>query len=317
MSGNLGNTMQKLYERFGELPGIRIELYKELLAISIDNDSASATIFLQGAQLTHYQRHNEAAVIWCSETCDYQSGTPLRGGIPVCWPWFGQADKNPPQVRQQLPLAKAPAHGFVRNRLWQVEEIKQPHPHTTELTLSLDLSGQETDFWPFATKLNMHFIIGEQLNVSLSINNLSDHTVTFSGALHTYLAVNDISAVSINGLEGLGYIDCLRDWTPQQQQGPLRFDQETDRIYHGTGVSPITLVDNHGPRAIVLTCRGSNSAIVWNPWIEKARRLSNFPAEAYRKMLCIETANADRDIITLAPQKAHQLSLTISSQTLN
>lgn len=326
MSSTLGDTLHALYRQFGELPGIHVELHKELIAVRVENDNASATVFLQGAQLSHYQRHSEPPIIWNSPLCDYRSGTSLRGGIPVCWPWFGALEKNPDAVQKQMQYVAASAHGLVRHQPWQLEEIQQPSSGQTQLTLSLLLENNQHPIWPTATLLTMEIGVGATLTINFTVNNRSNKTVHFSSALHSYFAISDIDHISLDGLDGLKYIDCLQNWSTQQQQGTLMINQEVDRIYHGTGTNtnstcknhqPITLVDKGWQRAITVACTGSDSAVIWNPWIEKSRRLAHFAEDAYKAMLCIESANADQDFVQLAPSAQHTLALTIGSRPLN
>lgn len=313
---NIADTMQSLYQRFGDIPGVQIELHRSLLAIRIDNENASATVFLQGAQLSHYERKDEPPIIWCSPLNDYSEGKPLRGGIPVCWPWFGDLDKNPDIVSAK-PLAKnAAAHGLARNRLWQLDAVEALNPGQTRMTLSLDLKAEQEQAWPFATHLSLEVTVGEDLRLAFNVRNHSDSTVTFSSALHTYFAVSHITQVSLEGLQGLDYIDCMLDWSHHCQQGALSIDREVDRIYLGTS-RVITLQDQGWARSIAVQTEGSDSTVVWNPWNEKARRLSNFPDSAFADMLCIETANADQDCVTLEPGCSHQLAVTITGQALN
>ena len=316
MAADLGATMQALYRQFGELPGVSIELHKELLAVRIDNAKASATVFLQGAQLSQFQRRGEPPLIWCSAQCDYRTGVPLRGGIPVCWPWFGVLDKNPPAVQKQIS-GEAAAHGFVRKREWSLADIQQPNPNQTQLIFTLTLQTGEEPQWPHATRLTLALTIGETLEVAFTVQNLSDQTVSFSSALHSYFAVGNIEQASLDGLQDLTYLDCLKEWTPRQQQGVLSIDQEVDRIYHGTAKQPIRLADSAWQRVIEVACSGSDSAVIWNPWIEKSRHLSHFADTAYRDMLCIETANADNNFVQLQPSQQHQMTVSISSRPLN
>jgi glucose-6-phosphate 1-epimerase len=311
---NLAEQLQQLYQRFGDLPGISIELHKDLIAIAIDNQAASATVFLQGAQLSHYQPKGQQPVIWCSEHCDYAEGSPLRGGIPICWPWFGDFGKNPEQLRQQYPAslaATAPAHGPVRSQLWQLDEIDIIDPATTRLQLSLIV-----DQAPLHCRLQYQLTIAKSLDCQLTVHNLSQQAFSFSGALHSYLAISDCDDVQLEGLDNCPYIDALQDWSRQQQIGVVNIAGEVDRIYYPT--QPTTeLIDQGFQRRLRLTSRGSHSTVVWNPWIDKARRLSQFGDEDYRQMLCIETANALDDLITLAPSEHHELGLSLHCTTIN
>ena len=313
MSSNIGQQMQQLYSQFGQLAGVVIELHKELLAVRITNKAATATVFLQGAQVSHYQTAGNPPVIWCSNECDYREGTSLRGGIPVCWPWFGDIRRNAEQVQRQIPTRdNLGSHGFVRNRSWDLINVETLDPYTTRLHLQLSLADNQEPLWPYACELNMVVTVSDTLNLDFAVTNLSTNTVSFSSALHSYFGVNAIDDTIVGGLDGLTYIECLEDWQQQQQHGSLVIDQEVDRIYRGTNQA-ITIKD--AQRRITLQSQGSNSAIVWNPWIEKSKRLANFADDDYLRMLCIETANAEQDFIELAPNSCHHLKLSISTAT--
>lgn len=312
MPANLGEQMQQLYQQFGHINGATIELHKELLALRIDNRQASATLFLQGAQLSHYQRHGEAALIWLSDHCEYKAGQPLRGGIPVCWPWFGDLQHNPAPVQQQLTAdhPPMPAHGLVRHRDWQLCAIDNLDSDTTRVTLELHHLAGDNPHWPFACHLQLSITIGARLELQFSVTNNSATTLHYAAALHSYFAVSDIAGVSVTGLEQMPYVDCLAQWQSCQQQGPLLIDREIDRIYHTAG-QPLNIIDG-GQRTLTLTTTGSRSSIIWNPWVEKSQRLSQFGEQDYQHMLCIETANAHDDHIRLAAGQQHQLKLTIA-----
>jgi glucose-6-phosphate 1-epimerase len=312
MSASIGQQMQQLYSQFGELPGISIELHKQLLAIRVDNQQASATVFLQGAQLSHYQRHGEAPLLWCSEQCDYQQGTSLRGGIPICWPWFGDSQRNPASVQQLIidQETALPAHGLVRNRDWQLLSIDTADQNTTLICLQLSINPDDEPRWPYACTLQLQISVGTKLTVQLRVTNNSPQPITYSCALHSYFAVSHIDQVSVEGIDQQHYSDCLDNWQSHQQQGKLKIDREIDRIYRTEG-KPIGIIDQQ--RTIILSTEGSRSSVIWNPWVEKSARLSHFGEQDYQQMLCVETANALDDVIQLAPEQQHQLQLTIST----
>ncbi len=325
MTAAIGQQMQQLYSQFGEIPGITIELHKELLAIRVQNQQADATVFLQGAQLSHYQKQAEPPIIWCSPLCDYQGGQPLRGGIPLCWPWFGNLADNPKAVQQQIEAALSTenntannpiaAHGFVRNRLWSLSSVENINEGHTRLTLQLSLATGEEPLWPHACDLKLTIDVSNNLTLRLQVTNNSEQSLAFSSALHSYFAIANIEQVAVNGLEELPYIDALENRSTKVQQGSLTFNQEVDRIYKDT--KAITLTDKHWQRVITVENQGSNSTVLWNPWQDKARRLSHFADDAYKEMLCIETANADEDFVQLAAGKQHVTSVTISSRGIS
>ena len=314
MPKSIGEQMQQLYSQFGDLSGVTIELHKELLALRIENQQATATVFLQGAQLSHYQRNNEAPIIWCSSHCDYQQGKPLRGGIPICWPWFGDLNYNSAMVKQLIPASDSayPAHGFARNRNWQLASIENIHSGLTRVHLTLTIAADEEPLWPYATSLSLTIDIGASLTVCLRVINNDQQPVSYSAALHSYFAIANIDQVAINGLQGLPYIDCTDNWSEHSQQGTLSIDREIDRIYTSSD-STLTIEDIAEQRALSVQSKGSNTVVVWNPWQQKSSQLTHFSAEDYQHMLCIETARAGTDFVTLNTGEEHQLTVTIDA----
>lgn len=305
--------MQSLYAQYGELPGISIELHKDLIAIAIENSVACARLFLQGAQLSDYSLNKQPATLWLSPLCDYKKGQPLRGGVPICWPWFGDLDRNPAVIQAQLSHDSPPAHGFARNRDWQLVDIQIPNPEQTRLLLSLDINAGEESLWPYACQLQLQVDIGKELDIQLTTTNRDQHPFYFSTALHCYFNVSAIDNVQIEGLEGKPYIDALDDWQQHQQQGPLMIAQEVDRIYQQLD-QPVRLCDSGWRRNTEVSSRGCHSAVLWNPWQDKARRLSCFEDTAYQQMLCIETTNAQENCVELQPGQSHQLATRICPQ---
>lgn len=317
MSQTLTKTLQAaLYQRFENLPGVHIELHNELLAVRVDNEAATATVFLQGAQLAHYQRHDEPPIIWCSPQCDYRKGDPLRGGVPVCWPWLGPLDKNAYAIKRQIPLDIAGANGLVRSRAWQLTAVEQPRPDLTRIILSLSLDEQQEAAWPMATALQLTISVSRRLQVNLDITNRTDYPFYFSAGLLSHYVVSDIDQVSVNGLERMNYVDLTRDWSYGNQRGPLLIDKEIDRIYHGTW-QPLSLIDRGWHRELHISCEGSDNAVLWNPWAEKSRSLSQYPDQGYRDMLCIGTANADDDFVVLMPHRRRRLGFTVRCRPLS
>lgn len=308
---SLASTLQTLFEQYGQIPGVSIECQKELVAIGIRNKVAEAEIFLQGAQITRYQHRQGKPTLFLSEACEYRVGEALRGGIPLCWPWFGSLDKNHPIVKAALSsLNSAPMHGFVRERDWQLDAITTPSDKLTIVELSYKTSAQEP-LWPFATTLQYRIEVGEVLSVALKIINSDSRTIHFSGALHTYLAISDIDNITIHGLENSAYIDALDNWQHKQQQGDITIQQELDAVYQSLPEKyQITLIDKH--KALRLASLGSRSVVIWNPWIEKSKHLSQFYHDDYQHMVCIETANTVDDFVTLAPGQEHTLALVLS-----
>ncbi|TBV08048.1 D-hexose-6-phosphate mutarotase [Stutzerimonas kirkiae] len=258
----------------------------------------------QGAQVLEYRQGDAAPVIWLSEQAAFDSGQPVRGGIPVCWPWFGDLARNPEAVQALHPLP-APAHGLVRGLPWTLERQAEEQG-----TAVLDFNCPPLAQRP-GLQLRLQIRLDDALHLRLTSHNLGDATVTLSQALHSYLAVGDIHRVSVQGLDDTPYIETLEDWQPRRQSGELRFDGETDRIYLDLP-QRLALIDPAWQRRIELHASGSRSAVLWNPWIDKSRRLSQFAEDAWQRMLCIETANVLDDVVRLAPGATHTLGLSIA-----
>ncbi|CAH0991617.1 Putative glucose-6-phosphate 1-epimerase [Sinobacterium norvegicum] len=308
------NQLTDLQQQFSDKPTVQFEQCNELIALQVNNAVAKATIFCQGAQISLYQPHQSAAVLWTSPACDYSAGKSLRGGIPICWPWFSGLADNPKTVTEQYSteqLAAAPPHGIVRELDWQLAEINE-HENVTELVWFLDLAKDSSTYWPYKTSLSYRVSIGKELNIEFNVCNNGVDKFHFSTALHSYLAVDNIDNAVISGLDGCDYVDALDERKLHRQQGGIRFTGETDRIYRGCNTD-ITLTEEGSDNdSLVISSSNSDSAVIWNPWIEKSKTLSHFADDAYQSMLCIETANADKDFVTLEPGHSHCLTVTLA-----
>lgn len=311
---NLGEKIQDLYQEFGGIKGISIECQKNLIAVGVVNDSARAEIFLQGAQVSSYQKNGEAPILFLSKECSYQNGSPLRGGVPICWPWFGSLEKNNHKLTEQFSsdyISLAPAHGFVRKIEWNLTDIKRIDSSNTVLTLELNVEKNNPYGWPFSARLKYEVKVGDTLQLRLVVENNGNKSFVQSSALHTYFSVSSIDDVAINGLNGVAYIDALKDWVKFRQEGKIQFHEELDRIYQlDSPSSVIALLDKK--RKLMVNSFGSSSIVVWNPWIEKSKKLTQFADDEYKKMVCIETANAGEDVVTIEPDCSHELSVTIA-----
>ncbi|WP_339409135.1 D-hexose-6-phosphate mutarotase [Pseudomonas sp. EA_35y_Pfl2_R5] len=264
----------------------------------------------QGAQLLSYQEDNQPPLIWLSEQAAYQRGQSVRGGVPVCWPWFGNLQRNPQAVQAlHLQPDAAPAHGLVRSLDWQLQDIAN-RDDSIHLEFVYNSITQPLPDWPHAAELRLSIRLDERLHIQLSSRNLGSTPLAISQALHSYFAVSDIHHVAVEDLHGCRYIETLEDWQQRQQDGLLQFSGETDRIYLDTPAQ-LSILDSTWQRRIQLHSSGSNSAVLWNPWVDKAQRLSQFAADAWPGMLCIEHANVLDDIRVLAAGEQHRLDLSL------
>jgi glucose-6-phosphate 1-epimerase len=264
--------------------------------LDISNDVASAKIALQGAHIFHYARHNETPILWLSEVSDFEIGKAIRGGVPLCWPWFGMSEN-----------ADLPQHGFARTSMFTLVSSEEVDSKTTEVTLKLEDSPRSHKLWPYRFELLLHVRISDTLVMELSTKNLDDKPFQITQALHSYFQISDITTVRIRGLAEHLYFNALNQ-RHCRQDGDVTFKQEVDRIYLGVN-DPILLIDEN--RQIKITNQNSTSVVVWNPWIDKCARMSAMNDDAYLTMLCIESANALNDARTIVPDASHILKATI------
>ncbi|MBF7728962.1 D-hexose-6-phosphate mutarotase [Pseudomonas sp. N040] len=286
---------------------------EQLVCWRVTTAGAELLVAEQGAQILSYRRHGEPPLIWLSEQARYLRGQGVRGGVPVCWPWFGDLQRNPPAVRAMVQGA-APFHGLARSLAWQLLEVLE-QAGAVRLSFALALPDGLPG-WPHAASLRLEIELGEQLHMRLTTRNLGAAPLAISQALHSYFAVSDIRQVRVHGLDGCRYIETLDDWSEQQQAGAVQFAGETDRIYLDLPAR-LELHDAGWQRRLVLEASGSRSAVVWNPWLDKSRQLTQFAADAWQGMLCIETANVLDDHVLLLPGGEHVLGLSLSSEALD
>lgn len=296
-------------------PGVERFTRGELEGLRVCNQAAEAEIYLQGAQVARYQRRGQPPLLWCSPSCRYRAGRSLRGGIPVCWPWFGDAARNPEAVQRGLQGEPLPAHGLVRGLPWQLESVELASPALTRLRLALQDGPATRAHFPYAFALALVVEVGEALELTLEVSNRDRQPFAWSGALHTYFAVSDIGAVSVSGLEGLECVDTLQGWTRSREPGPVAIAGEVDRLYLGDA-GRAAIEDRGWGRRIAVEPRGSRSCVLWNPWAGKALRLSDFEPGDYRSMLCLETARALDDFALIEPGQTQRLGVRCSGGLL-
>ncbi len=270
------------------------------VTIDVRNECATAKIALQGAHIFEYTRYAEPPLLWVSSNTLFEQGKAIRGGIPVCWPWFGK-DSNHSQW---------PQHGFARTALWKLKSVTEPSNRQTEIILTLNHTQVKQHYFPYLFDVMMHITVSDTLTVSLCTENLDEKPFTVTEALHTYFNVGNIAAVNIFGLENVTYADALDRFRKKQSAKPIAITQEIDRVYLDTD-DIVIIKDARYGRDIIVGKSGSRSTVVWNPWIDKAARMADFEDEGYASMVCIETANALENSITIEPGQSHTITQTI------
>lgn len=268
----------------------------EIPVIEVHNRFASALISLQGAHILSWIPKGRQDVIWLSEDALFKAGRSLRGGIPICWPWFGAHESEDDY----------PAHGFARTTPWHIVSTDAHDDGSTTVVMSTEPGPETEKMWPAGCSLQYQIHIGDKLELELITSNHGPDPVTIGQALHTYFRVSDISTTRLFGLDDTDYLDKPDGFRRKAQHGPVTFDQEVDRIYLDTK-SDCVIEDQGSRRSIIIIKCGSCSTVVWNPWQDVAEKMGDLGREGYRYMLCVESANAADDVVTIESGKEHHL----------
>ncbi|MDO8436726.1 MAG: D-hexose-6-phosphate mutarotase [Nitrosomonadaceae bacterium] len=265
--------------------------------IEISNTKASALISVYAGQVLSFRPAGEANdLMFLSEKAYYQPGKAIKGGVPICWPWFGADPQG---------LGR-PAHGFVRNRLWNVVATGTTADGGTKVTLGLIDTPETRAIWPQSFTLALEITVGSSLNLELVTCNTGTQMFPVTQAFHTYFKVGDISQTSVLGLEGTDYIDKTDNSAQKQQTGAVMINTEVDRIYLGVQ-GELVVADAALKRRIRIASRGSKAAVVWNPWVKISAEMGDLQDDDYRRLLCVETTNAATDVVEIAPNSEFRL----------
>ena len=261
-----------------------------------------AEVFLHGAHLSAWQPPGHAPVLFLSRHSAFDPAKPIRGGVPICFPWFGPHATD----------TQAPMHGFARILPWALVEAQDTNE---AVTLSFRLSDDEmtrASAWPHPFEAEFRLTFGASLEMALTVHNTGPAAVTFEEALHTYYAVADIRQVTITGLEGTDFLDKTRGFarTPQGAS-PVRITGETDRIYLATQAS-CAIEDAAGHRTIDVGKQGSDTTVVWNPWVDRAKAITDLGDDEWTRFVCVETCNVKDSAVTLVPGDSHTLRAIVT-----
>jgi len=263
--------------------------------IVIDAPAARGEMYLHGAHVTSFTPRGQKPVIFLSKDSLYQPDKPIRGGVPICFPWFGpKADDR-----------AAPMHGVARISPWKFESIERVGDGARAV-LSLVPNEVSRKYWPHEFAARFIVTFGATLEMSLLVQNTGRSHFTYQEALHSYLTVGDVRKITLTGLERTKYLDKVTMETKVEGDAPIRITGETDRVYLGTTASCV--VDDPGlRRKLSVEKSGSNVTVVWNPWIDRSKALADFGDQEWPGMLCVETANTADFAIQLAPGESHTI----------
>jgi glucose-6-phosphate 1-epimerase len=298
----------QLNENFGLDGVLRFEEHGELTRARVTLPSCSATIYLQGAHVTDWQPAGGEPVLFLSERSAFAPGKAIRGGIPICFPWFGGRGDGGP----------GPSHGFARISPWELAfAALMPDAgdgDRLQLTFVLGPNDVSRSLGFDAFRVACEVMLGRTLTMRLTVANLGTAPLRFEEALHTYLQVADVRHAPVAGLEGAEYLD-KRDGGKRKHapDGPLQLTEFSDRVFPASTQSVAIDDVGHG-RVIHLEKQNSSTTVVWNPWPEGSASLADLGPEDWPHFLCVEAANTATDAIVLEPGAAHTMSLTISTE---
>ncbi len=256
--------------------------------VQISNAHADALVSVYAGQVLSFTPKGASDLLFVSDKAYYAEGKAIKGGVPICWPWFG-AD----------PEGKGrPAHGFMRNRMWEVWGSQANADGSTSVTLGVASSPETLAIWPHAFKLAMEITVGKTLQLALVTQNTGDTAFTITQAMHTYFAVADIAQTTVGGLDGTQYIDKAAGagGAIKPQAGDVTLSAEVDRVYLGVPAE-LAIADGAGQRTIRITSGGNKTAVVWNPWAAIAAGMADLQDDDYLRFVCVETTNAADDVV--------------------
>ena len=293
-------TVAELESRFG-IPGIAQVLAGNggLPMVRITTPAAAGEMYLHGAHVTSWQPRGAEEVFFVSSKSRWQSGVAIRGGVPICFPWFGDKADDP----------KAPAHGFVRTKAWQLDAIALSG---NAVTVSMSTGNDENtkQWWPAQFRLTHRATFGPELSVELELHNIGAASLRFEEALHSYYRVGDARMARLEGLDAVHYVDKTDGNREKVQQNSVVIAGETDRVYVNTR-GPVELHDPLLHRRIRIAKENSATTVVWNPWVDKAKGMPDLGDNEWTQMLCLETSNVLGYAVEVAPGQRHRMNAVI------
>ncbi|WP_305461394.1 D-hexose-6-phosphate mutarotase [Photobacterium leiognathi] len=270
--------------------------YQGISIIRVIHPLAEAGISLHGGHLIWFKPAGEKDIIWLSENAEFDTQKAIRGGIPVCWPWFGKAG--------------TPSHGFARTSQWTLQEHRE-NENGVIVSLQLEDNEETRAIWPHKFNNVLTFEIGTELTVSLTSTNTDSQPWSYGGALHTYFDIADINNIEITGM-GSTYLDSTQQGKACEGGDVLTFTSETDRVYTQPEAT-ITINDKNNERNILVTNEGHNAAVIWNPWQELSISMGDMADNSFETMVCVEST-IHQPSIELAPGQSHTLATTVVSK---
>jgi len=271
-----------------------------LARVDITSPLAHGEMYMHGAHVTSWRPTDREEVLFLSSKSRWEEGQAIRGGIPICFPWFRAKTDDP----------HAPAHGFVRTRSWQLGSIVETSAGVA-VTILTESDEQTRRYWPAEFRLVHRATFGSELTLELVCTNTGGTPLRFEEALHTYNRVADVGTVRLQGLDGTRFLDNTDSNKEKTQLGDVTIACQTDNAFISTQ-NAVDLLDPKMGRRIRLRKANSSTTVVWNPWQEGASRLRDLDEGEWKQFLCVEASNIIGAAVTLAPGQEHTMSAVLS-----
>ncbi len=291
-------TLTSLNTQYGINQRVTFKTYQHTIVAEITSVYSTALISLYGAQVLSFVPKAQEDVLFMSSESYFTKGKAIRGGIPICWPWFGA---HP--VDNSLP-----SHGFARISMWNVISTKEEEDNVV-LTLGLSANTETLKLWPYQFEAQLEICVGQELSVALKTINTGNKVFEISSALHSYFNVSDINTIQVKGLANTPYLDDVTAKEGVQEEEILGISDRIDRRYK-QATTECLIID--GKKTITVAKEGSRVTVVWNPGAKLSKQMADLGDKDYINMLCIEAANSLEDTITVFPGKQHILKTIIS-----
>lgn len=268
--------------------------------VTITAPSAEGQMYLHGAHVTHFQPRGQKPLLFLSAKSAFEDGKPIRGGVPVIFPWFGPSEAQPNHM-----------HGFVRTRSWSLDAVERIG-EGVRVVMSTQSDDQTRALWPNDFELRHIVTFGPALEMVLEVRNTSGKAFKFEEALHSYFPLGDVRRASVEGLGGVEFIDKVQGSGRFKQQEPiLKMTGQTDRVYVNTTATCV-IDDAAGGRKVRIAKEHSNSTVVWNPWDERIKQMGDLDPADWTRYMCIETCNVRDGALELAAGATHRMTATVS-----
>ena len=268
--------------------------------IVLNHPNFDAAFSLHGAHLVHYQKKQQAPLIYTSKVAFFDSNKAIRGGVPICWPWFGNTTFSKSN--------NLPGHGFARINKWTVSQIIETD-NGIDISFSFTSNTSTKTMWNHDFELTLTASLSDNIELSLITKNTGDSSFSYGGALHTYLNIADVEQCVVKGLAE-SYSDSLDNKQIKTNTQPLLINKPIDSIY-AVNEGEIIVDDNDNKRKIMITNQGNDAVVVWNPWVEGAKGFADMPDDGYKTMLCIEAAITSEAGTVVKAGQSHTLKTII------